>query len=147
MCIQNMKMPKDIDRIAAIITLFSVAFYSILFYTETRCVCRGTQSPLENNFSELSGIIQEHKAASRQRSQRRPSLQPRAPGVSSTAHRGVPLISILLRKIKMTGIYETYITPVNYAAPLICKIKCRFLQLAVLDRLPSLRKCIYAGIN
>lgn len=47
----------------------------------------------------------------------------------------------------MTGICETYITPVNYAAPLICKIKCRFLQLTVLDLLPSLHKRIYEGIN
>lgn len=91
-------MPKDIDRIAAIITLFSVAFYSILFYTETRCVCRGTQSPLENNFSELSGIIQEHKAASRQRSQRQPSLQPRAPGVSTQRIAAFPSSLFFLKK-------------------------------------------------
>lgn len=56
MCIQNMKMPKDIDRIAAIITLSSMAFYSILFYTETQHMYRDTQSPLENNFLELYKI-------------------------------------------------------------------------------------------
>lgn len=57
MCIQNMKMPKDIDRIGAIITLSSMAFYSILFYTEPGRMYRDTQSPLENNFLELYRII------------------------------------------------------------------------------------------